>query len=687
MLATDRVFYVGQPVAIVIAEDPYLASDALELIDVQYEPLNSIIDPADALVDGAPVLHEHLGSNLTLRTVSAGGDLDQAFASADRIITETYQVQRLAPAPMEPRGVLANHDTQQDMLTVWDSTQHPHEIRDHLVELLHRSESSVRVIAPDVGGGFGEKAALFPEEVAIPYLSIMLGRPIKWMESRQENMLAFHGRGHTVDVEAAVTNDGTLVGLKVSILADLGAYFFMSTPTVPVSTSHRITGPYRTPSMSVEVRGVVTNKTPTGAYRGAGGPEAAFCMERTIDLMAQELGLDPVDVRRRNLIPPDAFPYRTPTGLTYDSGDYEPTLDRALAMSDYAHWRDLQASSKDSFIGIGLATVVKGSGALSPRLTDYARVIVHPSGDVTLHTGLSPHGQGTATIFAQLAADELGVNPHRVELVHSDTDIVPTGGGTGASRGLIAGGTVLHLQLKDARTRLTSIAAHLLACAPEQVAIEEGRYFDQNDPSRSIPFPEVASAAYDEERLPPDVEVGLDFSGLNTLPRSPYAFGAHVAVVEVSPETGEVNLLKYVAVHDSGRIMNPLLADGQVHGAIMQGVGQALIEGMTYDSQGQPVTGSLLDYALPTSSTMPNMELDTIETMSPLTPSGLKGIGELPTLAAPVAVANAVMDALSSRGVRHIDTPLTPDKLERALRSSGSHSSGRVAQGETDAPR
>ena len=341
-------------------------------------------------------------------------------------------------------------------------------------------------------------------------------------------------------------------------------------------------------------------------------------------------------------------------------------------MSDYAHWRDLQASSKDSFIGIGLATVVKGSGALSPRLTDYARVIIHPSGDVTLHTGLSPHGQGTATIFAQLAADELGVDPQRVELVHSDTDIVPTGGGTGASRGLIAGGTVLHLQLKDARTRLMSIAAHLLACAPEQVAMEEGRYFDQNDPSRSIPFPEVASAAYDEELLPPNVEVGLDFSGLNTLPRSPYAFGAHVAVVEVSPDTGEVNLLKYVAVHDSGRIMNPLLADGQVHGAIMQGVGQALVEGMTYDSQGQPVTGSLLDYALPTSSTMPAMELDTLETMSPLTPSGLKGIGELPTLAAPVAVANAVMDALSSRGIRHIDTPLTPDKLERALRSSGS---------------
>ena len=678
---------MGQPVAIVVAENPYLANDALELIDVEYQPLPGIIDPADALADNAPILHESIGSNLSLRTISAGGDLDDAFASADRIVAETYHVQRLAPAPMEPRGVLADYDSQQDVLTVWDSTQHPHEIRDHLVELLQRPEDKVRVVAPDVGGGFGEKAALFPEEVAIPFLSIMLGRPIKWMETRQENMLAFHGRGHTVDVEAAAKNDGTLLGIKVNVLADLGAYFFMSTPTVPVSTSHRITGPYRTPAMSVEVKGVVTNKTPTGAYRGAGGPEAAFCMERTIDLVAHELGLDPADVRRKNLLSPDAFPYLTPTGITYDSGDYAPALDRALEMSEYDHWRQRQASSPNSMIGIGLATVVKGSGALTPRLTDYARVIIHQSGEVTLHSGLSPHGQGTETIFAQLAADELGVAPEKVKLLHSDTDVVPTGGGTGGSRGLIAGGTVAHLQLKEARSKLMAIAAHQLGCSAEQVGMQDGEYFDERDPSRRISFPEIAAAAYDEELLPPDVEVGLDFSGMNTLPRSPYAFGAHVAVVEVSPDTGEVNLLKYVAVHDSGRIMNPMLADGQVHGAIMQGVGQALVEGMAYDSQGQPVTGSLLDYALPTSSTMPAMELDTLETMSPLTPSGLKGIGELPTLAAPVAVANAVMDALSSRGIRHIDTPLTPDKLERALHPGRPRSSGRVAQGGTDAPR
>ena len=669
LLAGDRVCYVGQPVAIVVAEDSYLAADALDSIDVEYQPLASIIDPAEALAEDAPLLHPEVGTNLTLQTVSAGGDLDQAFAEADRVVAQTYRVQRLAPAPMEPRGVLADYQPQQDLLTVWDSTQHPHEVREHLCELLQRPDSSVRVVAPDVGGGFGEKACLFPEEVVVPYISILLGRPVKWMETRQENMLAFHGRGHTVGVQAAVKDDGTLLAVRVDILADLGAYFFMSTPTVPISTSHRITGPYRTPAMRVEVRGALTNKTPTGAYRGAGGPEAAFCMERTMDLIAQELGLDPAVVRRRNLIPPDAFPYRTPTGITYDSGDYEAAFDRALQLSDYDHWRRRQGSSEGALIGIGLATVVKGSGALSPRLTDHARVIIHPSGEVTIHTGLSPHGQGTGTTFAQMAADELSADPKDIEVVHSDTDIVPAGGGTGSSRGLIAGGTVLHLVLKEARQRLIAIAAHLLGCPAEQVATEDGAFLDQGNPGNRVPLSQVAAAAYDEELLPPEVEPGLDFKGTNTLPRSPYAFGAHVAVVEISRDTGEVNLLEYAAVHDAGRIINPLLADGQVQGAITQGVGQALLEGFAYSDEGQPLTGSLMDYALPTAATMPAVALETMETLSPLTPSGLKGIGELPTLAAPPAIANAVMDALASTGIRHIDTPLTPDKLEQAMRS------------------
>ena len=670
VLALDKVCYVGQAVTVVIAEDPYTAADAMEQILVDYEILPAVIDPYQAMEEGAVVVHSDLGSNVSLRTVSAGGDLDAAFAQADHVVRQTYQVQRLAPAPMEPRGVIADYQPEEDLLTVWDSTQHPHEVREHLVHLLGRTEDGVRVVAPNVGGGFGEKASLFPEEVVIPYLAILLGRPIKWIENRQENMTAFHGRGHSVEVEAAVRSDGTILGIRVSIVADLGAYFFLSTPTVPVLTSHRLTGPYLTPAMSVEVQGVVTNKPPTGAYRGAGGPEAAFCMERTIDLIALDLGLDPAEVRRRNFIPPDAFPYDTPTGITYDSGEYEAAFDRALELSEYDSWRERsrkQSKDGDFLIGVGLATVVKGSGAKVITLTEHSRVIVNPAGEVTVHTGVSPHGQGTETTFAQMAADMLGVTPADVQVLHSDTDVLPAGGGTGASRGMIAGGTSLHLVLEEARQKLTAIAAHLLDCSPEDVVLQDGSAFSRRDPQRTVPFTRLAEAAHTEELLPPGQEPGLDFSGSHSLGKSPYAFGAHVAVVEISRQTGAIKILKYVGVHDSGKIINPMLAEGQVQGAIVQGIGQALLEDMVYSPDGQPLSGSLMDYALPRADNMPDFTLDTLETLSPITPLGLKGIGELPTLAAPAAVANAVMDALSQTGVRHIDTPLSPEKVWRAL--------------------
>jgi len=330
VLARDKVCYVGQPIAIVVAQDLALAQDARALIQVDYAPLSPVVDPVEAMQADAPIVHQELGTNIALRTLNAGGDVEAAFAQATHVVRQHYQVQRLAPAPLETRGIVADYQPQDDMLTVWDSTQHPHAIRDHLAQVLHRPESRLRVVAPDVGGGFGEKGGLYPEEIAIPALAMRLGRPVKWVEERWANLLAFHGRGHTVDVEAAAQQDGTLLGLRVQIVADLGAYFLMSTPTVPLLTSHRLAGPYKTPAMHVEVRGVITNKPPTGAYRGAGGPEAAFCLERTIDLIARDLQLDPVAVRRQNFIPPEAFPYETPTGLTYDSGHYEKTLDRAL---------------------------------------------------------------------------------------------------------------------------------------------------------------------------------------------------------------------------------------------------------------------------------------------------------------------------------------------------------------------
>ena len=673
LLASDKVCYVGQAVAVLIAEDIYTAADALDQIVVDYEILPALTDSYEALEPGAMIIHPDQGSNVSLRTVNGGGDLDGAFAQADHVVRQTYQVQRLAPAPMEPRGLIADYDSQADLLTVWDSTQHPHEVREHLVHLLGRTEESIRVIAPDVGGGFGEKASLFPEEVVIPYLSILLGRPIKWTENRQENMTAFHGRGHSVEMEAAVKSDGTILGIRVDIVADLGAYFFLSTPTVPVLTTHRLTGPYRTPAMTAEVRGVVTNKPPTGAYRGAGGPEAAFCMERTIDLIALDLGLDPAEVRRRNFIASDAFPHDTPTGITYDSGDYETAFARALELSEYDKWRERsrnQPRDGDSLIGVGIATVVKGSGAKVITLGEHSRVMIDQSGEVTVHTGVSPHGQGTATTFAQMTADMLGVTPADVQVLHSDTDILPAGGGTGASRGMIAGGSSLQWVLEDAHGKLTAIAAHLLSCSQEDVVLQEGLAFSQQDPQTAVPFARLAEAAHTEELLPPGQEPGLDFQGNHILGKSPYAFGAHVAVVEVSRETGAIKILQYVGVHDAGKIVNPMLAEGQVHGAVAQGLGQALLEDMAYSPEGQPLAGSLMDYALPRADNMPSFIFETIETPSPITGLGIKGIGELPTLAAPPAVVNAVMDAISQTGIRHLDTPLTAEKVWHALHDS-----------------
>jgi len=677
VLAKDKVCYVGQAVAVVVAVDLRQAREALELVQVDYEALPAIIDPLEAAGEDAPVIHQEMDTNVAMRVNHTGGDLDEAFAQADHVVRQQYQVQRLAPAPMETRGLVADYQPREDLLTVWDSTQHPHSVKDRLARLLNRPEGTLRVIAPDVGGGFGEKGSFFPEEVAVPYLSMLLERPVKWVEDREENMLAFHGRGHSVDMEVAVKSDGAILGMRVSIVSDLGAYFMAGTTTVPLLTSYRLVGPYRTPAATVELLGVLTNKPRTGPYRGAGGPEAAFCMERTIDLIARDLDLDPAEVRARNFITPESFPYDTPTGLTYDSGNYAQALDRALELSDYHSWREQtrpqtrqERGHGEPLIGVGLATVVKGTGGRGAILTDHARVIVEPSGRVTVHTGVSPHGQGTATTFSQLVADELGVTPSDVQVLYGDTDALPSGGGTSASRGLVAGGSAMFYPLQEARQKLNLIAAHLLHCPAEDVALQEGRVFNRNHPGQDMPFSQVAAAAYSEELLPPGVIPGVDITGSHTVPLSPYSFGAHVAVVEVSPDTGAVKILRYVAVHDAGRIINPMLAEGQVQGAVAQGIGQALLEGMTYSAEGQPLTATLMDYALPHAQGMPEMTLDTVETPSPLNPLGSKGIGELPTVAAPVAVANAVMDALSGAGIRHIDTPLTPEKIWNALQEN-----------------
>ena len=491
VLARNKVCYVGQPVAMVVAETSYQARDALELIQVDYEMLPPVVDTINAANEPGIPIHEETGTNVGIRVRHSGGDLDSAFAQADRIVSGSYHVQRLAPSPMENRGVAADFQAQEGMLTVWDSTQRPHGVRNYLSQILDLPENQVRVLASDVGGGFGEKGCMFPEEIAVPYLSKTLGRPVKWVEDRQENMVSFHGRGHTAEVEAAVTNDGVILGVRVRIYVDLGAYFYLSTPAAPTLASERLVGPYKTPAMSVDVLGGITNKAPTGAYRGAGGPEAAFCMERTVDLIAQELGMDPADVRRKNLIGPDAFPYHTPTGVTYDSGDYEKVFDRALELAEYPAWRERsnQANQPNApLIGVGLAAVTKGSGAHGARRTDHARVVINQAGLVSVYSGVSPHGQGTETTFTQIVSDELGVTPADVEMFHSDTLLFPTGGGTGASRGITVGGSTVYTVLQVAREKLVRIAAHLLECPPADVAMREGRIFRKATPSSSIPF-------------------------------------------------------------------------------------------------------------------------------------------------------------------------------------------------------
>ena len=673
-LAQDKALYVGQAVAVVAAESLYQARDALEAVRVSYQPLKPLMDPWEAADEASQPIHEDLESNAIMRVRVGRGDLDACFARADRVVRGTYDSPRLSAAPMEGRALLAQYDAPEDRLTLWSSTQTPHKTKSHLARLLPRPPVNIRVIAPDVGGGFGQKVEVWPEDLALAYLAIELGRPVKWVEERWENLLAYQARGYIGEVEAAVKNDGAILGMRVRMVADVGAYFLTSTPGPPANAVRRFNGPYAIPDMDAEAVCVLTNKPSTGPYRGAGGPEGALFMERTIDLIAKELDLDPAEVRRRNLIEPEAFPYAAATGLTYDSGDYAPSLEKALEMSDYDKFRQAQRdrSPGEGLIGIGLATVVKASGGGSSGMLDsIARITVDPGGGVKVHTEVSPHGQGTETTFAQIAADALGVKIEEVAVLHSDTDMLPSGQGTFASRGLSVGASAMHAGLQQARSKLALIAAHVLECPPENVDFHQGAVFNKMDRERAMAFSELASIAHRPQQLPPGIEPGLEFQTEFTLPSNPFSFGAHVAVVEIDPDTGEIEFLRYAAVHDSGRVVNPKLQEGQVHGALAQGLGQALMEVTGYTPEGQPLNGTFMDYGMPLASDMPPFNLDYAETESPVTALGVKGIGELPTVAAPAAVANAVMDALSVAGVTHVDTPLTPEKIWRALRNQG----------------
>ena len=672
LLAHDKVCYVGQAIAVVVAHDPYVARDAVALITVDYEPLVPVLDAEAAARDDAPVIHEALGTNVAMRLRQRAGDLDGAFAQADRVVRQRYVVQRIVPAPLETRGVLAQYQPQGDLLTVWNATQAPHRVKHFLVHLLQRPAPTVRVVAPDVGGSFGVKDCLFPEDVLIPYLAMRLRRPVKWIEERRENMLAYHGRGHSLDIEAAVRRDGVLLGIRVSVVADIGAYFLLTTPSAPFNVCRRIIGPYHIPAISIELMGVLTNKTSTGAYRGTGSPEAAFGIERTMDLIAHDLELDPAEVRRRNFIPPDAFPYQAATGLTYDSGNYAQGLERALELLDYPSWRARARQQKpdEPLIGVGLATFLKSSGAAGDHRVESAEVTITPAGDIVVYTGISPHGQGSETSFAQIVADELGVHPAQVRVRHSDTALFPLGEGTSASRGLIVGGSAVYTVVQETRQHLAHLASELLACPAEDIRFQHGRVHNRHKPEEQLSFAQLVAAASRTAQGAVEGERGLVISGTYTLGEAPFSFGAHAVVVEVSRETGQVTILRYVGVHDCGRIVNPRLVEGQIIGGIAQGLGQALTEDVVYSPEGQPLTGSLLDYALPRAHDVPPLILETLEVPSPTNPLGAKGIGSVSTVPAPAAVTNAVLDALASFGVRHLDTPLTAEKIWRAMQGT-----------------
>ena len=677
VLASDRVCFVGEAVAIVVATDRYLAADAANLVEVDYEAMTPVVDPLKAMAKGAPVIHPQYKDNIAYRWELEGGDVKGAFKQADRVVRQRMTNQRLIPVAMETRGVVADYKMGEKRLTVWSSTQIPHLLRTQLAIMLAVPEHSVRVITPEVGGGFGSKLNVYAEEALVAHAAMRLGKPVKWIESRRENFQAtIHGRDLIADMEVAVRRDGTMLGLRCKIVADLGAYYQLLTPLIPTMTGLMIAGCYRIPAARVEITGVFTNKMATDAYRGAGRPEATYFIERAVDLVAAELRKDPVEVRRKNFPQPKDFPYATPTGVVYDSANYQRSLDLALKKSGYKALRKMQANlrRKGKYIGIGLSTYVEicamgPSSAMPAGGWESATVRVEPTGKVTILTGASPHGQGQETSFAQIGADMLGVEPDDVNVVHGDTAVVPYGIGTFGSRATAVGGTAVYNSLLKIRHKLAQIAGHLMGEDPQKLAFEGGRILVKNS-KKSIAFGEAVGAAYVAKTLPPGVEPGLDATSFFEPSNFTFPFGAHVCVVEVDAETGDVRIQKYVAVDDCGNVINPLLVEGQVHGGIVQSVGQALLEEAVYDEQGQLITGELTDYAIPRAWDMPRMETARTVTPSPVNPLGVKGVGEAGTIGATPAIANAVVDALQPFGVRHVDLPLKRERIWQILRKA-----------------
>jgi aerobic carbon-monoxide dehydrogenase large subunit len=683
-LALDRVRHVGDPVAVIIAETLPQAREAAELVRVDYAEERAVVDPAEALEPDAPHVFAEAPSNLCYDWHL--GDLaavEAAFAKAARVVKLDLVNNRLVPNAMEPRAAIGEYDRATGEYTLYTTSQNPHVIRLLMgAFVLHIPEAKLRVVAPDVGGGFGSKIYHYAEEAILTWAAGKVRRPVKWTAERSESFMSdAHGRDHVTHVELALDAQARFLALKVATIANMGAYLSTFAPAIPTYLyGTLLAGTYTTPAIYVETKAVFTHTVPVDAYRGAGRPEATFLLERIVDLAADEIGMDPAELRRRNFIPTTAFPYQTPVALQYDSGDYGTTLELALKAADYAGFetRRRDAIRRGKLRGIGIATYIEACGiapsavvgSLGARagLYESAAVRVHPTGSVSILTGSHSHGQGHETTFSQLVADRLGIPIESVEIVHGDTAKIPYGMGTYGSRSLAVGGSAIVKAMDKVVAKGRKIAAHLLEAAEADVEFADGK-FSVAGTDRSKTFGEVALTAYVPHNYPiEELEPGLDETAFYDPKNFTYPSGAHIAEIEIDPETGQVAIVNFTASDDFGRIVNPMIVAGQVHGGLAQGIGQALLEGCVYDkSTGQLLTGSYNDYAMPRADDLPSFALSTNVTLCTHNPLGVKGCGEAGAIGAPAAVTNALVDALKPLGIRHLDMPATPEKLWRLI--------------------
>jgi aerobic carbon-monoxide dehydrogenase large subunit len=664
-LADDKVRYIGDPIAAVVAETLVQAIDAASSVVVDYDVLDAVVDPGEAIEEGAPLLYENVKNNISVVEQTVVGDADSAIAGAKYKIKQIIKAPRVHPMPMEGRAVLATPDPITRGLTFWTSTQAPHWNRNSVAEALGLSQTQVRCIAPEVGGGFGCKIGAYPEDFVVTAIAHILKKPVKWVESRSESFLATnHGRNQYGEFEAGVDENGKLVGLKARITLDSGAY--PKALDLAWATWVMSTGTYLIPNLDYKVTGVYTNTMANGAYRGAGRPEAAFYIERVMDLLADASGLDPAEIRRVNFVQPDQFPYTTLSGEIYDSGEYEKALNKALEVSGYADLRKQQAKLREEgrYLGIGLVSYVEICG-FGPFESSTVRV--EPSGAVSIFTGISPHGQGQETTFAQMAADYIGADFQDVVVHHGDTGNTSQGHGTMGSRGLVVGGAALAMSLEKIQEKAKRIAAQMLEASAEDIEVSDGKFRVRGVPSEGLTLGDIATKAYSGDL---EEEPGLETTSFFKPADETFPFGSHIAVVEVFPDTGELKLLDFFSIDDCGVIISPMLVDGQVHGGLAQGIGQALVEEMHYDGGGELLTGTLTDYAVPRANLFPVFTTGHTETKTHINVLGAKGIGEAATIGSTPATANAVIDALSPWGVTHIDIPMTPEKVWRAIQNS-----------------